>query len=105
MKHLLLCLLLTAAEIKAEQLTVNAEDIYVVSSFADRDFFTVYSHAGDVKWEAPLNAQIISWEIADEKLFIFSKARSGLAYFLICLNAADGKLEWEKGIFAPNSAL
>ena len=122
MRFVLLCILLMAIEIKAEELysdrlnlslkgtnstdpsiTVNAQDLYVVSSFVERDYFTVYSHTGDLIWEVPLNAQIISWKIHGDLLFIFSKARGGLAYYLICLKASDGALQWEKAIVAPSS--
>jgi hypothetical protein len=88
-----------------DQLAVNAEDIYAISSFQETDYFTVYTHAGDILWEVPFFAKIISWKARDELLFIFSQARNSQAYFISCLDAKKGYLLWEKGIYAklPNA--
>jgi len=86
----------------SDQLAVNQDDLYVISSFEERDYLTVYTHAGDAVWEMPFNAKILSWKAKDELLFVFSRARNGRAYFVSCLDAKIGNLLWEKGIYAEN---
>ncbi len=84
----------------SDQLTVNNDDLYVISSFEEIDYLTVYTHAGDPVWEVPFNAKILSWQERDELLFVFSKARNGRTYFVSCLDAKTGNLLWEKGIYS-----
>jgi outer membrane protein assembly factor BamB len=89
--------------LNSEQLSINGDNIFVVSKFAEMDYFTIYTSSGEILWEVPFNSEIVSSQVKDDLLLIFSKARSGLAYFLTCLDMKEGKLNWEKVISAPNA--
>jgi outer membrane protein assembly factor BamB len=103
------CILITTSAINAENSTasdwhedpliVEADLLYVVSSFEDLDYFSAFTHAGEFSWEAPFSTEILSWKFLDDHLFLFSHARDGSVYYLTCLDAKTGKLLWEKGVY------
>ncbi|MBS0603545.1 MAG: hypothetical protein JSS60_00745 [Verrucomicrobia bacterium] len=85
----------------SEMLSVGNEHVHIVSAFDNVTYFTTYNYAGDPVWEIPFNSVIISWKAKGDQLFVFSCARSGLAYFLTCIEAGSGKLLWERPVVAP----
>lgn len=104
----LLCSSLVASEISnnnfhPDQLVVAPEVVYVVSSFEEIDYFTVFSHEGVGIWEIPFSSKIRSWKICDNSLFVFSEGRNKKVCFLSCFDAISGELKWEKPIVAPTS--
>lgn len=99
--------LLSAEELQmdgftSENITVGTEYIHIVSAFDQVTFFTTYSMGGDPIWEVPFNSEILYWKSNEEQIFIVSKARNKLAYYLTCLDVNDGMVKWERGIFAPD---
>jgi hypothetical protein len=116
MKHCVIafvCFLCAASILKAEdsseaipdftteRMSVNSESIYVVSSFDVIDYFSTYNHEGEFVWETPFSSKIVSWKIKGDVLFIFSRHRNGLVYYLTRLEAGTGTIKWEKSIFSP----
>lgn len=99
---LLLKIELGADELCHQNLIVNGNDIYVISKFNGVDYFTTYNFSGDVVWEVPFNSEIVASKVENDLLLIFSKNRSGVAYYLTCLDPDKGNLLWEKAIFSPN---
>lgn len=85
-----------------ERLALDADRIYVISTFEGVNFFTAYTYSGDPAWEISFGSNIISCAYENEMLFVFSKARNGAAYYLTCIDAKMGKLIWEKPIWAPS---
>jgi hypothetical protein len=79
-----------------ERMLTTNEAIFIVSSFEESDLVTAYSHYGDFLWETPFFAKILSWNVVDEKVFVFSKHRNGTKTYLTCLNRYTGKKIWQK---------
>jgi len=91
-----------SSEYSSETLVVNKNLIHVISSFDQIDYFSTFLHSGDIVWEIPFNSQILSMKIYNEGLlYIFSKQRNGMAFYLSCVESATGKFLWEKPIYAP----
>ena len=88
--------------IQTEELIVQGEKIHAICSFDQADYFTTFSSQGEFLWEVPFASKIISWKKEDAHLYILSKARNGLTYFLSAIEAANGKMIWEKSILAPS---
>ncbi len=93
-------LTLSAAD---KNLSLAAGQIYTVSLFDGACYFTTFSPAGEPLWEIPFNSEVLSWEVSDEEVLIFSKARNGSATYLTCVGKADGQLKWERSILAPSA--
>lgn len=86
-----------------ESISVQENYVFAVSAFDTVDYFSTLTKEGEYLWEIPFNTQVQSFEVKDDQLFILSKTRSGLACFVTCVNKEDGKLIWEKGIYAPGN--
>lgn len=95
--------LVSAEELQRGSFLIDAQNIHVVSSFDEVTYLTTYSSTGDLVWETAFNSEIVSWEAEDGKVYVFSKARNRLAYYLTCVDAQEGKLLWERVIVAPNN--
>jgi len=100
----LLPLLFTSIALATDPLTIHSEKAYVISSFEEKDFFTVYSTEGTPLWEASFTSQVVSWKMDTTQVLIFSKARAGKVYFLSSFDLQTGELKWERPIFAPDPA-
>ncbi len=85
-----------------ETLLLHYDNILTVASFEEITYLTSFTLAGDPVWEAPFFSEIQTWKISNGLLFVFSKSRVGSRYFLSCLDAAEGKLLWERVIAAPS---
>lgn len=114
MKTCLIAFLLSFASLNAaeelqmgglsnENLVLHYDNILIVSSFEQITYLTSFTLAGDPVWEAPFHSEILTWKINNGLLFVFSKSRTGSRYFLTCLDAAEGKLLWERVISAPSA--
>lgn len=89
---------------ETDALQIRGEMIYVTASFEQVDYFSTLSQQGEFQWELPFKTKIISWKKQENHLFILSKMRDESAFFLSCVDAANGTLQWEKGIYAPSKA-
>ena len=91
-----------SSEYTTETLVLNNNLIHAISSFDEIDYFSTFSSSGDLVWEIPFSSQIVSTRIySNELLYIFSKQRNGLVFYLSCIESANGKLVWEKPIYSP----
>lgn len=81
-----------------ERMRLASDGIYVISSFEDSDRVTAYSYNGDFLWDTSFSAKIISWKIAGNSIFIFSKHRSGYKTYLTCLDRYSGQAIWKDKI-------
>lgn len=88
-------------DFSSDHLIMGTENVSVVSSFDTMTFFTTYSPTGEPLWEAPFTSDVISWKQKEDLLFVFSKARNGMAYFLTCIDAKEGVLVWERRVMSP----
>ncbi len=88
-------------EIVEGKFLLGSEMIHSISSFNEIVYLTTYSYEGNPIWELPFSVNIISWELKGGNLFVFSKNRLGTAFFLTCINAANGQVLWERAIVAP----
>ena len=104
MKSLSIALLLFTSALSAseDKLLVSEGTITVASVFDTATFITTYSSTGESLWEAPFTSEVITFKRVEDHLLVFSKARSGMAYFLTCIDAGTGALLWEKPILSPN---
>jgi hypothetical protein len=83
------------------ELMIEEDKIHAICSFDQVDYFTTFSTQGEFIWEIPFAAKIVSWKKEATQLFVLSKARNGLAFFLSSIDTVNGKMLWEKGIYAP----
>lgn len=83
-------------EFEQERMRLTSEAVFVISCFDDQDHVTAYSHHGIRLWSAPFHAKILSWEIHADRIFVFSKDRSGYKTYLTCLDRYTGTLLWQR---------
>lgn|GEM_PF-3095249 len=83
------------------EMIVTGTLVHIVSSFPEVNYLTTYAPSGEMVWEIPFSAQIASWDLKDNAVFVFSKTKDGSICFLTCIEASTGKILWEKNIYAP----
>lgn len=83
-------------DLKQDRMHVSSDTVYIVSSFDSSDHVTAYDYYGARLWDAKFHAKIISWQVRDNYIFIFSKARSGFKTYLSCVSRHTGHIIWEK---------
>ena len=107
MALILSCLLLTGAsavhagdfkdyDFQQDKMLLASDAIFMISSFESSDFVSAYSYYGDVLWNKKFHAKIVSWQIANDTVFVFSKARSGYKTYITCLDRRSGNVIWER---------
>ncbi len=83
-----------------DRMIVHQNTIYVISSAEALDHVTAYDFHGNVLWDVPFHANIVSWKIVEEKkretLFVFSKDRLGFKNHLTSVDLSNGHVRWEK---------
>ncbi len=79
-----------------ERMLLSSNAVYVISSFDTQDHITAYTHSGLRLWNAPFRAKILSWQIAGDYIFIFSKDRKGSTTYLTCIEKISGELAWQR---------
>lgn len=83
-------------DFKQERMLLASDGIYAISSFDSQDVVSAYTHHGAFLWHRNFNSKILSWEIAGNSVFVFSKSRSGQSTYLTCLDRYDGRVIWER---------
>ena len=83
-------------DFQQERMLLSSNAVYVVSSFETQDHITAYTHYGVRLWNAPFKAKILSWQLAGDYMFIFSKDRKGYSTYLTCLDKYSGELVWQR---------
>jgi hypothetical protein len=97
----LLCFASTQAYSLCQHLGLGNGRVYIVSAFDAGCYFTTFNREGAPLWEVSFRADIVNWKADEADVFVFSKAKDGSAYFLTCINEADGNVKWERLIAAP----
>ncbi|MCW8410176.1 hypothetical protein OQJ13_14445 [Legionella sp. PATHC035] len=83
-------------DFQQERMKLTPDSVIVISTFDSEDHVTAYTYAGVRLWNAPFHAKILSWQIAGDYVFIFSKDRKGTKTYITCLNRHTGALIWQK---------
>lgn len=79
-----------------ERMKLTTDSVIAISSFDTEDHVTAYTYNGTRLWNAPFHAKILSWHIAGDYVFIFSKDRSGTKTYITCISRHNGSLVWQK---------
>ena len=79
-----------------ERMIIDNGEIFIISSFDSEDGVTVYSVYGKRLWETKFHAKILSWEVVEDLVIVFSKDRNGHKTYLTCLDRYTGTLLWQK---------
>lgn len=83
-------------DFQQERMQLTNDSVIVLSTFDNQDHVTAYTHYGVRLWNAPFHAKILSWRIAGDLAFVFSKDRKGTKTYITCLNRYTGELIWQK---------
>ncbi|KTD71214.1 hypothetical protein [Legionella tucsonensis] len=83
-------------DFQQERMKLTSDSVMVISTFDSEDHVTAYTYAGVRLWNAPFHAKILSWQIAGDFVFIFSKDRKGTKTYITCLNRHTGTPIWQK---------
>jgi hypothetical protein len=79
-----------------ERMVVDHGEIFLISTFDNKDGITVYNFNGQRLWEVKFHAKIMSWSFEPDVIFIFSKDRKGGTTYLTCLSRTTGRMLWER---------
>lgn len=79
-----------------DRMIVNNGTIFCISAFDTRDVITAYDSFGRLLWDTDFFAKIISWNVSDKVIYVFSKKRDGGSTYITCLDRRDGTLIWQK---------
>ncbi len=79
-----------------DRMIIHNAGIYVVSSFDNADHLSCYSGDGQRLWNTKFSAKIISWDIMNNAVIVFSKSRTGHATYITCIDSLSGELIWQK---------
>lgn len=83
-------------EFKQERMLLSSDSVYIISAFENEDHITAYSYYGSFKWDMKFNAKVVSWQVAGDYIFVFSKSRLGYTTYLTCLDRFNGGIIWER---------
>lgn len=83
-------------DFEQERMKLTPEAIYIVSCFDSEDHLTAYTYYGVRLWDDPFFAKILSWEIVDDMVIVFSKDPSGHRTYLTCINRINGQMIWQR---------
>jgi hypothetical protein len=83
-------------DFQQERMLLTSDSVIVISTFDNQDHITSYTHYGLRLWNAPFHAKILSWQIAGDLVFVFSKDRSGTKTYITCINRYTGEMIWQK---------
>ena len=83
-------------EFQQERMQLTQDSVIVISSFDSQDHVTAYTFYGVRLWNAPFHAKILSWQIAGDLVFVFSKDRNGTKTYITCMDRYTGNMIWQK---------
>lgn len=83
-------------DFQQDRMLLTSDGIYIISSFEETDGISAYAYNGNLAWEQRFRAKIVSWQIAQNYIFVFSKHRSGYKTYLTCLDRFSGRVIWER---------
>lgn len=70
--------------------------ILVLSACEATDVITAYDTQGKLLWNMLLSSKIISWQMKEGRLYVFSKDRYYEDTYLMCVHPATGSVQWER---------
>lgn len=79
-----------------DRMILSPIGIFVASTFDDQDHITAYTYKGELLWDLPFHAKIISWQLAGDKLIVFSKGRKGNRTYVTSIDKFSGNLYWQR---------
>jgi len=79
-----------------ERMKLTPDSVMVISTFDNEDHVTAYTYNGVRLWNMPFHAKILSWQIAGDYVFVFSKDRRGTKTYITCLDRHTGSPIWQK---------
>ncbi len=79
-----------------ERMKLMPDAIYIVSSFDSEDHLTAYNYYGARLWDDLFFAKILSWEVVDEAVIVFSKDPNGHRTYLTCIDRRSGQMLWQR---------
>ncbi len=79
-----------------DRMVIDRGNVFVVSSFDSQDGITVYDFTGVRLWEARFYAKILSWQVEEDFVMVFSKDRNGTSTYLTCVDRRNGKMVWQR---------
>ena len=82
--------------LEQERMLLASDGIYIISTFEDSDHASAYTYYGDLIWDTPFHAKIISWQVSGNNIIVFSKHRSGTKTYLTCLDRYSGRTIWQR---------
>ena len=83
-------------EFQQDRMQLSQDSVIAISTFDNQDHVTAYSFSGVRLWNAPFHAKIVSWRIAGDYVFIFSKDRNGTRTYITCINRHNGGFIWQR---------
>lgn len=83
-------------EFNQDKMQLSPTGIYVLSSFENNDYITAYTYKGQLLWEAPFHAKVVSWKIAGDAIFVLSKSRNANKSYLTSLDKFSGLMLWQR---------
>lgn len=81
---------------QAEGMCINNGEIFVVSSFTDADHLTAYTVNGVWIWNVKFTSKMISWQVFDHYIFVFTKDKYGRSTYITCLDRHTGLVIWQR---------
>lgn len=83
-------------DFQQERMLLSSNAVFVISTFDSEDHVTAYTYYGTRIWNAPFHAKILSWQLAGDFVFVFSKDRNGHKTYLTCIDRDSGALVWQR---------
>lgn len=77
-------------DFQQERMLLSSNAVFIISSFDSQDHITAYTYYGTRIWNAPYHAKILSWKLAGDYIFVFSKDRKGPSTYLTCMDKDTG---------------
>ncbi|MBA3239240.1 MAG: hypothetical protein H0T62_12955 [Parachlamydiaceae bacterium] len=86
----------TDYDFQQERMLLSSNAVFVISSLDSQDHITAYTYYGARIWNAPYHAKILSWQLAGNYIFVFSKDRKGNSTYLTCMDKDSGAQIWQR---------
>lgn len=92
----LLSFTLSERDFDQGRMLTSAYGIMVLSPCENSDTLTAYDSNGKVLWNIVLKSKVISWNLKDGRLYVFSKNRFYDDTYLHSINPITGYIVWER---------
>jgi outer membrane protein assembly factor BamB len=79
-----------------EHMITTGYSVIIHSPYDSYDHITCYSEYGTFLWDVSLNTKVISMQLKDGVLFVFSGSRYLNKTYLSCIDSTTGIVIWER---------